>query len=361
LRWNGFRYSIAQEIKTTSREEAMNGMVQSGPAVGQAPFGVIPLSDALGAEIVGVDLCEPLGQPVFEAIRETWHAHGVLLLRGQVLDEPGQAAFGARFGELGKVLNNHNGRSYSPGVMYISNVREDGKLVGALPDGEMFFHSDQCYVERPGMATMLYAMEVPKRGGNTLFANMYTACETLPGRIRAKIEGKLALNVYDYDNNATTRGSEPREGVPSYEHPIVRTHPATGRKALYVNRLMTRRERRAAGGDLRSSGAARVHLRTCVDAGRPSHLGQSLHAPCALQFRRQRTPDDAPRRHPRRQALLSDTRDPVSDEGVSMQALKMIHALPALALTLALASPACADFNDKKPITFSVDGATATG
>jgi taurine dioxygenase len=123
--------------------------------------------------------------------------------------------------------------------MYISNIRENGELVGALPDGEMFFHSDQCYVERPGMATMLYAMEVPKRGGNTLFANMYAAYETLPGRIKARIEGKLALNVYDYDNNATTRGSEPREGVPSYAHPIVRTHPATGRKALYVNRLMT--------------------------------------------------------------------------------------------------------------------------
>ena len=210
----------------------MQGTVQSEAAAGQPPFGVIPLSDALGAEIVGVDLREPLSQPVFEAIRDTWHAHGVVLLRGQVLDEPSQAAFGARFGELGKVLNNHKGRSYSPGVMYISNIRENGKLVGALPDGEMFFHSDQCYVERPGMATMLYAMEVPKRGGNTLFANMYAAYETLPGRIKARIEGKLALNVYDYDNNATTRGSEPREGVPSYAHPIVRTHPATGRKAL---------------------------------------------------------------------------------------------------------------------------------
>jgi taurine dioxygenase len=217
----------------------MQGTVQSEAAAGQAPFGVIPLSDALGAEIVGVDLREPLSQTVFEAIRDTWHAYGVVLLRGQVLDEPSQAAFGARFGELGKVLNNHKGRSYSPGVMYISNIRENGELVGALPDGEMFFHSDQCYIERPGMATMLYAMEVPKRGGNTLFANMYAAYETLPGRIKARIEGKLALNVYDYDNNATTRGSEPREGVPSYAHPIVRTHPATGRKALYVNRLMT--------------------------------------------------------------------------------------------------------------------------
>jgi taurine dioxygenase len=217
----------------------MKSVVQSAQEMGQPPFGVIPLSDAIGAEIVGLDLREPLPQPVFNAIRDTWHAHGVLLFRGQTLDELAQAGFGSRFGELGKVLNNHNGRSYLPGVMYISNVREDGKLVGALPDGEMYFHSDQCYVERPGMATMLYAMEVPAYGGNTLFANMYAAYDALPENIRARVEGKLALNVYDYENNATARGSEPRDGVPSYAHPIVRTHPATGRKALYVNRLMT--------------------------------------------------------------------------------------------------------------------------
>lgn len=217
----------------------MKSVEQSGAESGRTPFGVIPLSEAVGAEIVGVDLREPITDATFEAIRDTWHAHSVLLLRGQTLEEEDQVAFAARFGELGKVHNNHNGRSRLPGVMYISNIREDGKLIGALPDGEMFFHSDQCYVERPGMATMLYAMEVPSRGGNTLFANMYTAWETLPQRIRDRIDGKLALNVYDYDNNATTRGSEPREGVPSYAHPIVRTHPATGRKALYANRLMT--------------------------------------------------------------------------------------------------------------------------
>jgi taurine dioxygenase len=217
----------------------MEGLVQSGTESVQPPFGVIPLSDAIGAEIIGLDLRERPDPALFDAIRETWHDHGVLLFRGQVLDEAAQAAFAALFGDLGKVLNNHNGRSNLPGVMYISNVREDGKLVGALPDGEMFFHSDQCYVERPGMATLLYAMEVPRYGGDTLFANMYTAYDTLPERIRVRVEGKLAVNVYDYDNNATTRGSEPREGVPSFAHPIVRTHPATGRRALYVNRLMT--------------------------------------------------------------------------------------------------------------------------
>ena len=89
------------------------------------------------------------------------------------------------------------------------------------------------------MASMLYALEIPSTGGDTLFANAYLAYETLPDALKQKIEGRKALNAYDYDNASTKRGTRLREGIPSYWHPIVRTHPATGRKALYVNRLMT--------------------------------------------------------------------------------------------------------------------------
>ena len=89
------------------------------------------------------------------------------------------------------------------------------------------------------MASMLYAIEVPSIGGNTLFANGYKAYETLPDDIKRRIDGRMALNAYDYDSAATKRGTRLAEGVPSYAHPVVRTHPATGRKALYVNRLMT--------------------------------------------------------------------------------------------------------------------------
>jgi taurine dioxygenase len=124
-------------------------------------------------------------------------------------------------------------------VMLISNIREDGKPIGALPDGEMHFHSDQCHQERPARASMLYAIEIPRAGGNTLFANAYKAYETLPDAIKRRIEGRKALNAYDYDSAATKRGTKVADGVPAYAHPVVRTHPATGRKALYVNRLMT--------------------------------------------------------------------------------------------------------------------------
>ena len=89
------------------------------------------------------------------------------------------------------------------------------------------------------MASMLYALEVPTKGGNTLFANAYLAYETLPAAVKVRIDGRKALNAYDYDGASTRRGTKLREGIPSYWHPVVRTHPATGRKALYVNRLMT--------------------------------------------------------------------------------------------------------------------------
>ena len=91
------------------------------------------------------------------------------------------------------------------------------------------------------MASMLYALEVPSKGGNTLFANAYKAYETLPDAIRTRIEGRKALNAYDYEAAATHRGTKLREGIPSCWHPIVRTHPATGKKALYVNRGFTKR------------------------------------------------------------------------------------------------------------------------
>ena len=91
--------------------------------------------------------------------------------------------------------------------MLISNIREDGKPIGALPDGEMHFHTDQCHQERPAMASMLYAIEVPSPGGNTLFANGYKAYETLPAEIKRRIDGRKALNAYDYDTAATRRGT----------------------------------------------------------------------------------------------------------------------------------------------------------
>jgi taurine dioxygenase len=196
------------------------------------------LSPALGAEIIGIDLRDPVSDILFPRILDAWHQSLVILFRDQHLTEDEQVRFAESFGAISMSTRGHY-QSKNPAIMLISNIREDGKQIGALPDGEMYFHTDQCHQERPAMATMLYSIEVPSVGGNTLFANAYAAYETLPVAIKQKIEGRKALNAYDYDVAATTRGTKVRDGVPSYWHPIVRTHPATGRKALYVNRLMT--------------------------------------------------------------------------------------------------------------------------
>ena len=201
-------------------------------------FSSRPLSAALGAEIIGVDLSQELDGQTFARIRDVWHEHLVILLRDQELSEEDQVRFAEKFGPPAVIHTKQFVRKH-PAVMLISNIREDGKPIGALPDGEMHFHTDQCHQERPAMASMLYAIEVPRAGGNTLFANGYKAYETLPDAIKRRIDGRKALNAYDYDAAAMKRGTRLAEGVPSCVHPVVRTHPATGRKALYVNRLMT--------------------------------------------------------------------------------------------------------------------------
>jgi len=197
-----------------------------------------PLSSALGAEIAGVDLSKPIGAELFARIQDCWHQNLVVLFRDQHLSEDDQVRFAERFGPLA-VSHTRRYTTANPAVMLISNIRENGKQIGALPDGEMHFHSDQCYQEKPAMASMLYAIEIPCAGGNTLFANAYAAYETLSDDIKRRLDGRKALHAYDYDTASMKRGTKIKEGVPHFAHPAVRTHPATGRKALYVNRLMT--------------------------------------------------------------------------------------------------------------------------
>lgn len=213
--------------------------IPSPIAPASIPFAITPLSDGIGVEISGIDCASDIPDAAFDQIRTAWEDNCVALFRNQNLDEWQESNFAARFGQLGKVMHEHNGASHVPGVMYISNIRENGELIGSLPDGEMFFHADQCYTPNPAIATMLYAMEIPAQGGNTLFANCFKAYETLPGDIKQKIQNLNAMNVYDYQANPTKRGSEIKDGIPHHAHPVVRVHPANGRKSLYVNRLMT--------------------------------------------------------------------------------------------------------------------------
>jgi len=196
------------------------------------------LSPALGAEISGVDLRDPIGEALKQKFLDTWHEHLVILVRNQTLEEDDQVRFAESFGPPAKTTSGRGHSVKHPSVMLVSNIRKDGVPIGALPDGEMHFHTDQCHQEIPAKATMLYAIEIPSKGGNTLFSNAYSAYETLPEDIKNRIAGRRALNAYTTDTVLRTATYD--DAKSSYWHPVVRTHPATGRKALYVNRLMTR-------------------------------------------------------------------------------------------------------------------------
>jgi taurine dioxygenase len=203
------------------------------------------ISDALGAEIAGLDLREPLDSATVAAIEDAWHEHIVLVFRDQDLDEDAQLRFAAQFGELGERARpperRAEGADYNAAIMLVSNVRENGIPIGSLRDGEMWFHHDMSYTEAPYKGTMLYGIEIPSVGGNTLFANMYEAYDRLSEATKERIRGMRALHVYDF---ALRERVDVSGDISAYKHriqPVAVTHPVTGRKALYVNPLITAR------------------------------------------------------------------------------------------------------------------------
>ncbi len=200
-----------------------------------------PLSPALGAEVRGLDLSQPLSDQVFEKLYSAWLDHLVLVFPGQRLTERQQVRFAERFGEpVGsrskERVDERDERDSR--VMLISNVRENGIPIGLLPDGELMFHTDSVYLERPLKGAMLYAEEIPSVGGDTLFVNLYHAYDALSDEKKARLDGLRAVNVFDYETQVKT-GRLDRSKVKHHAHPAVRVHPETGRRALYVNRLMT--------------------------------------------------------------------------------------------------------------------------
>jgi taurine dioxygenase len=197
------------------------------------------LAPTIGAEVLGLDLRQPIDPATAQALRQAWYEHAVLLMRGQELTEDQQARYGEVFGPLALAHATRRLPGRHQSVMLISNIRENGKPIGALPDGEMFFHSDLCYTEHPVVGTMLYSIEVPPAGGNTMFADQYAAYATLPEAVKARVDKLRATNRYDIGYDVTIRRGRASPDAPHWTHPMVRIHPKTGRRALYVNRLMT--------------------------------------------------------------------------------------------------------------------------
>jgi len=208
---------------------------------------VIPTGAALGAEVRGVDLTQPLSAEEFDAIEQAWLDHSVLLFRDQKLTDEELIRFSQHFGALdiapASATDMAGAQEKSrPEIWIISNVIENGKPIGALGDKEAEWHTDMSYVDEPPMASVLNAREIPRTGGDTSFGNMYKALETLPDELRREIEDRIC----NHDSSTTSVG-ELRAGAgevvdvreaPGAKHPMIRTHPATGGKALYLGRRL---------------------------------------------------------------------------------------------------------------------------
>ncbi len=196
---------------------------------------VRPLSDALGAEVHGLSLSDPLDPDVVESLRDAWRTYQVLVFRDQTdLTAADQRRLVDHFGGLQPPKSKIE--RANPDILYVANVSVDGDE-GQLPDGDMHFHADQCYYEVPTRGAVLYGMEIPSRGGNTLFANMYRAYETLSPEMQERVASLDVLFAYDYKQNLYHRGTVD-ENAPRFVHPAVIVHPETKRPILFVNRLM---------------------------------------------------------------------------------------------------------------------------
>jgi taurine dioxygenase len=209
-------------------------------------FAVEPTGAALGARVTGIDLRAPLRPETAKAIHDAWMEHIVLVFPGQTLTQDEQLAFAALFGPTGsrsrRAEERPEGADYHAGIMLVSNLKdEQGRYIGSLPDGEMYFHHDMCYMPEPHKGTFLYAIELPSRGGHTLFTNMYRAYERIPAALKRSLAGRTVLQVYDYQMTRTVDIDGDLSGIHHRSQPIFVTNPDTGRTALYVNRLMSAR------------------------------------------------------------------------------------------------------------------------
>jgi taurine dioxygenase len=260
--WRGFcaplpRRPIAVNIEGKIRRDASCDLID-----------VMPTGRALAAEVRGVDL-RSLDDATFAALERAWHRHQVLLIRGQTLSDRDLIAFSRRFGDLDWAPVQETGRRFVEGlpeIYIVSNVKLNGEPIGSLGAGEAVWHTDMSYLEVPPMASMLYALEVPPAGGNTSFCSMYAIHEALPAEMKRtiatlKIKHDGTYNSGGYLRQGVTATDDPRTS-PGAIHPLVCTHPDTGRQMLYLGR---RRNAYLIGLELSQSEALLDELWTFVE------------------------------------------------------------------------------------------------
>jgi taurine dioxygenase len=213
------------------------------------PFSVNPLSESGAAEIVGLDVSQPLAPGDAVALKEAFARFPILAFRDQHLTPDAQAAFSRTFGELEDQVISDHVHPENPYVLILSNeIRSDGTAVGVVDAGD-FMHSDSSHRPEPAMATILYAVQNPVHGGDTEYRNMYLVYDALPDELKRRIAGREGLHHASKAVNRRVAISAGRPGAkefyeqqaasPGVAQPMVRTHPVTGRPALYISPRFT--------------------------------------------------------------------------------------------------------------------------
>ncbi|MEO8740953.1 MAG: TauD/TfdA family dioxygenase [Casimicrobiaceae bacterium] len=202
---------------------------------------ITPLSSGFGLEVNDVDVSRAMSDDAFADVERAFFRGQVLVLRRQRLAPVQYAAFARRFGPPEPHVIDQFHHPEDSNILILSNRRQNGQPVG-LADAGSYFHTDYSYLQVPARATMLYSIEVPKVGGNTLFANQYAAYDDLSVAMKRRIEPLIGIHHYGNrkvaDEMSRTAASpltdEQKAKMPLITHPIVRSHPVTGRKALYA-------------------------------------------------------------------------------------------------------------------------------
>ena len=202
---------------------------------------VRPLTETFGAEVMGVNLSGGLGPDVVAEIKALWLRYEVLLFRGQTMSKDDLIGFSRFIGPLEIHLREEWLNDTHPEILQITNIRKNGKATGALADGEVGWHFDQIYLPRPAVGSLLHSIKIPPEGGSTWFADMTSAFARLPAHLKEVVQGRNAIQSYVAFNEmySTKTNSKQSNLAPDIAHPLVRTHPYTGRPALYVCPGMT--------------------------------------------------------------------------------------------------------------------------
>ena len=208
-------------------------------------FTLSPLHPLIGAEVGGVDLSQDLGSAIVAEIKQAWADHALLLFRGQDISSDDQLRLAGHFGPIATRVTPPDGSNRPEGpewtnIMLVTDRRdEDGKALGALGHGDMWFHSDKCYRPKPHRVSFLYGIEIPSEGGHTKFSSLYGAYDAMSNDLKERLDDAFVMQGYDYLNTKRVDLDINLDDILHYRQPMVVTNPSSGRKALYIARLNT--------------------------------------------------------------------------------------------------------------------------